>query len=454
MSFYQAMQLGANNLKPLIKDTEDKKLKKKYMTALVLKNILCLLFCMIVVTSFGKIFGNENSVVGVVTVIALLTYRLSNLDFDVKQSTFTIFGIFCIFMVGPYLASISSVVGVVTVIALLTYRLSNLDFDVKQSTFTIFGIFCIFMVGPYLASISIPVLRFIINFVSIMAIVILSCYNVNLSNQSIFVLSYLLLYGYQINDVAVYVNRVFALLVGGTIVSVIFYIKQRNTKFENTFSDIIKGVNLNNERTKWQLKFTLGVCSAMLIGDFLNLEKTMWVGFACMSILQPTQEKIDFRLKNRFPFMIVGCIVYFILCLVVPMEYRSFIGILGGIMVGFSATYQWQTVFNCFGALTSAVPVLGLEGVVPMEYRSFIGILGGIMVGFSATYQWQTVFNCFGALTSAVPVLGLEGAIILRILNNAFGAIYSKVFSYAFDKVDEKIAIRNNSEEIASQGEI
>lgn len=360
MSFYQAMQLGANNLKPLIKDTEDKKLKKKYMTALVLKNILCLLFCMIVVTSFGKIFGSENSVVGVVTVVALLTYRLSNLDFEVKQSTFTIFGIFCIFMVGPYLASIST-----------------------------------------------PVLRFIINFISIMAIVILSCYNVNLSNQSIFVLSYLLLYGYQINDMAVYVNRVFALLVGGTIVSVIFYIKQRNTKFENTFSDIIKGVNLNNERTKWQLKFALGVCSAMLIGDILNLEKTMWVGFACMSILQPTQDKIDFRLKNRFPFMIIGCIVYFI-----------------------------------------------LFSVVPMEYRGFIGILGGIMVGFSATYQWQTVFNCFGALTSAVPVLGLEGAIILRILNNAFGAIYSKVFSYAFDKVDEKIAIRNNVEEVASQGEI
>lgn len=45
MSFYQAMQLGAINLKPLIKETEDKKLKQKYITAFVLKNILCLLFC-------------------------------------------------------------------------------------------------------------------------------------------------------------------------------------------------------------------------------------------------------------------------------------------------------------------------------------------------------------------------------------------------------------------------
>ena len=49
MSFYQAMQLGAINLKPLIKETEDKKLKQKYITAFVLKNILCLLFCIFVI---------------------------------------------------------------------------------------------------------------------------------------------------------------------------------------------------------------------------------------------------------------------------------------------------------------------------------------------------------------------------------------------------------------------
>ena len=90
MSFYQAMQLGAVNLKPLIKNTEDKKLKQKYIIAFVLKNILCILFCIFVVTSFSNIFGNENSVVGVVTVLALLTFRFSNLDFDVKQSAFTL----------------------------------------------------------------------------------------------------------------------------------------------------------------------------------------------------------------------------------------------------------------------------------------------------------------------------------------------------------------------------
>ena len=36
MTFYQAMQLGANNLKPLIQNTKDKKLKQKYLTAFII----------------------------------------------------------------------------------------------------------------------------------------------------------------------------------------------------------------------------------------------------------------------------------------------------------------------------------------------------------------------------------------------------------------------------------
>lgn len=353
MTFYQAMQLGANNLKPLIQNTKDKKLKQKYLTALIIKNILCLIFCILMVTVFNKVFGSENSIVGVVTVIALLTFRLSYLDYNAKHSAFAIFTIFCIFIIGPYLASMST-----------------------------------------------PILSFLINFISIMVIVVLACYNVNLSNQSIFVLGYLLLYGNPVSNVGVYSNRAIALLVGGVIVSGIFYIKQRKTEFKSTFTDVIKGFNFSNERTKWQLKLALGVCSGMLIGELINLPKVMWIGFACMSILQPNEEKTEFRVKTRFPYIIVGGIVYFVICL-----------------------------------------------FIPEESRSLVGMLGGLLVGFCATYQWQTVFNCFGALSSAVPVLGLGGAIILRILNNGIGAIYSKVFNYVFDKVYKKMMEKQKTKE-------
>ncbi len=44
MTFYQAMQLSANVMKPMIKNAENKKEKNKYIWAFILKNILCMLF--------------------------------------------------------------------------------------------------------------------------------------------------------------------------------------------------------------------------------------------------------------------------------------------------------------------------------------------------------------------------------------------------------------------------
>ena len=76
------------------------------------------------------------------------------------------------------------------------------------------------------------------------------------------------------------------------------------------------------------------------------------------------------------------------------------------------------------------------------------------MVGFSATYKWQTVFNTFGGLTSAVPILGLEIAIILRIVNNIFGAMYGRLFIKIFDKIEDKITSRSVIEEMTTSGEI
>ncbi|MGL4773696.1 MAG: FUSC family protein [Clostridium sp.] len=351
MTFYQAMQLGTSSLKPIIKKTEDEKLKKKYTLALITKNILCVLFCMIFITLYGKIFGAENSIVGVVTVIALLTFRFSNLDFKVSQSAFTLFGVFFSFTFVPVIA----------------------------------------------ASVN-PILGAVINFFSILLLVIVTCHNVLYSNQSIIILSYLLLFGYEISSKEVFVSRAAALVVGGIIVASIFYIKNRKVELNNTIMDVLKDFKLSDSRTKWQIKLALGISTGMLIGEILNIPRVMWIGFACMSILQPVSERIQERVKMRPLFMIIGCII-------------------------FGAVYYF----------------------VPEEYGMFIGILGGIMVGFSATYNWQTVFNCFGALIVAVPMFGLWGAIIIRIVTNCFGAIYSKVFNFVFEKAHEIVAVKNEA---------
>ena len=80
------------------------------------------------------------------------------------------------------------------------------------------------------------------------------------------------------------------------------------------------------------------------------------------------------------------------------------------------------------GNILGGAAFLLLYMILPPSYYTLIGILGGIGVGLSASYQWQAVFNSLGAMAVAVGILGLPGAVFYRILNNAFGALYGQVF--------------------------
>ena len=51
-------------------------------------------------------------------------------------------------------------------------------------------------------------------------------------------------------------------------------------------------------------------------------------------------------------------------------------------------------------------------------------MIGGIGVGYSAGYAWQTAFNTFGALSIASGLFGMPYAVALRIGANVFGAAY------------------------------
>ena len=66
----------------------------------------------------------------------------------------------------------------------------------------------------------------------------------------------------------------------------------------------------------------------------------------------------------------------------------------------------------------------------PSSIYAYIGILGGIGVGFSAQYGWQAVFNTFGALAIAAETYGLQGAVMVIVL---------VVVMQIFEKVKEQL---------------
>lgn len=336
MNIYHVMRMDTAKVKSLIKDTQDKKSKMRYAFAYGLKIVSTVLFCMIVVLLFTALFGPENSIVGVITVIAVMVFEKADLGIKSSHAAFTLITSFLILAIGPQLASLVS-----------------------------------------------PAAGFIINLFCILTLLVLSCHNIIMSNHSTIVLGYLLLMGYEVTGDA-YIKRIAGLLFGGIIVAAVFYHKHYKITYRRTFKDLFKEFNPGTLRTQWQLKMALGISLSLFLAEVLHFSRPIWVGIACMSLLQPFTHDLTFRACRRAPFVIIGSIAFGIVYYFMP------------------------------------------DSLIP-----FIGIFGGLVLGLCSSYKWQSAFNCFGAISIVVPQFGLLNAILLRIINNLFGTL----FSIAFDKI-------------------
>lgn len=324
MTFYQELQLGSLGSKQLIRNTADKKEKLKHIGIYNLKVYLTVAFCFAFVTAYSVLFGEENSIVGVVVLLSLLVLR--QVDFGIK----TAHGI-----------------GVIALI------------------------FAVLAVGPRLSNAVGPGASFFINIFCILAIMVLGCHNVLMSNQSTFLLGYLLLQGYDVTGAA-YLARAAGLAAGMGICMAAFYINHKNRTYKRTFGDLFREFELRSSRTRWYFRVTLIISTAMLAASLLKLPRVMWVGIACMSVLLPFTRDLQYRAARRAPFNMIGCGIFLALYLVLPKELYAFIGLLGGICVGFSASYSWQTVYNTFGALAVAAELFGIKTAILLRIATNI----------------------------------------------------------------------------------
>ena len=351
MTFYQELQLSSAGSKQLIKNTTDPKEKRRHILIYNFKVYLVMAFCVAVVSLYSKLTGSNNSVVGVTVLLAVLVLRQA--DFGIKTT---------------------------------------------HGLLSIAGIFGILMTAPRIANMMSPFPAFIVNVAAILLLMILGCHNVIMYNHSTFVLGYLLLLGYDVTG-AEYIKRIEGLAVGMVLCMVIFYKNQKNRPYRRTFLDLFREFDLQSARGRWYLKLTLIVSSAMLFMNLLGLPRAMWAGIACMSVCLPFTEDCISRSGKRWQFNVVGCAIFIVLYLILP------------------------------------------ESMYP-----YIGMIGGIGVGYSAGYAWQTVFNTFGALSIAAGLFGMPAAVTLRIGANLFGSIYTVICNKIIDRVATYFSVRKSAE--------
>ena len=83
--------------------------------------------------------------------------------------------------------------------------------------------------------------------------------------------------------------------------------------------------------------------------------------------------------------------------------------------------------------------------ILPESMYPYIGMIGGIGVGYSAGYAWQTAFNTFGALSIAAGLFGMPAAVALRIGANIFGAAYTILCNKVIDRLAAATSIKKEA---------
>ena len=339
MTFYQELQLNQAGSKNLLKKSETVKEKSYHMLVYLVKIAVTMAFCFLFVAGFSILFGNENSIVGVVVLLCLMVFRNADLGIHTGQSTI--------------------------LLALF---------------------FVIMTVCPHLANQLPPVFGMLLNIAALAVLILFGCHNPFMFNQSTLVLSYLLLYGYDVTGKS-YQMRSAGMALGAVITCLVFYRNHKNRTYKRNLNDLIQEFDTSSSRTKWQLCQIICVPAVLCIAELCNMPRAMWAGIAAMSAILPFMEDMQYRVRKRIVGNIAGVICFTVLYFLLPSSIYAYIGILGGIGVGLSAKYGWQAVFNTFGALAIAAESYGLKGAVGLRViQNIFGVVFALI--FCAMFHW------------------------------------------------------------------
>ena len=331
MRFYDGLQLDPKDIKDNIKKAETKREKNWFKKVLIVRAILITLFSVGFISVFAALFGKENSPMAVV--------------------------IFCI---------------------LLCARFVDYDYNVKDSLINMGGIFAILLVSPLAVQMVNPLIGFIINFLSLMAILVMSSEKPEMGNGGLYMFGYIFLTGGMV-DYEGFIGRGLMTLVGFIICGHVFYKKHKDTVYEKDFSDVLDKLFTLDKTRKWQYATAMGISLCYFTGELIGINRLMWAGFACSSVMCGYFGNIRTLHKKAIDRVIgvaIGTLLFFLVYPFMPSAGAIMLGPISGFCLGFCGEYRTKTIFNCFGALLVATEIYGMESSLLMRVaNNCLGII-------------------------------------------------------------------------------
>lgn len=348
MNFYQTLQLDPSILKRKIQNTEISKEKWFYRLTIVIRSILIVSFAILFISTLAHFFGSENTPMAV--------------------------ALFCI---------------------LLGIRFVNFEYCIKDSLITLALSFTFLLVAPPIANTVPPIFSFFIHFICFFSILFMTCQRPELGNGGLYNFAYIYLSGNPVYGESL-IHRATLTLVGYGICAFILLTKHSHVHPTKRFHHLIRNFSFQNTIYRWQLRLALGVSFILTIGSALQVERFMWMGFACASLLAsyPYTNNETERFWHRLIGTVVGSSLFYLLTLILPTSLHSLLGPIGGFCLGFCTDYRYKTAINCFGALMIASSIYGIHGAVLLRiWDNFLGITFSLCFIFLYHYLFESKFS-------------------------------------------------------------
>ncbi len=344
MKFYDALQLDPAIIKNHMKNAETKKEKNWFLRVLIIRSFLIVSFSIVFISALTALFGKENSNMGVV--------------------------IFCM---------------------LLSIRFVDFGYHVKDSLIALAVVFLVLLTAPLAMQLVHPLLGFVINLLALSLLVILACDYPEMGNGGLYLFAYIFLSSSQIS-LSAFWNRCGMVLTGYLLCAVIFFVKHRHKNKDVSFKHIVHRFDIYNPKNQWQLQLILGVSLLFLMNGFLHLERFMWVGFSCASMLSTYEVNPKERFAERMIGVTLGSVLFSIFYFITPSQFVFIYGPMSGLLMGLCSQYRYKALANCFGALSMAVTLYGIQGSAILRiFNNFLGML----FGFVFFYFFQNILLPF-----------------------------------------------------------
>ena len=335
MRFYDALQLDPGALKARIRQAETVGEKRKMQAAIVLRSFLIVAFAMVVIAPVAGLFGAENNPVAV--------------------------ALFCI---------------------LLSIRFVDFGYCIKDSMVNFAVVFLLLLTAPVAASLVHPLLAILIHFAALSIMLLMTCEQPEMGNGGLYGFAYVYLAGNPVTG-DLFWKRAILMLLGYLLCGGILYFKHRHKHRDIRFRQAVASYNLENRKHRWQLRMAVGVSLALGLGAFLDVERFMWAGFAASSLLSSytDEDGVRERVGHRICGVVIGSLLFFAVYELLPSQFHSLLGPLGGVCLGFCTDYRFKTALNCFGALLLASGLYGSHGAVLLRIaNNLVGVIFGFVI--------------------------------------------------------------------------